>query len=741
MLEAATLLVLPAVQLTVMVGSKQNLSSHGVDADWALNNDEAVVQALMRSLGVEREQLRAEVIPADLAPTRRLQEESMQLPTVQKENVLLVMKLAVALPGVDAVELNAVADQIERSLKSADLSSFSTALKEEPLTRKATPTLPEIFVAVIGQPVISMTFALPAVAWLPAAWGSCDCVDSGLKSREVLCSAGLDALCAGAQKPPLVEPCDDECPFDVMCPMGKNGQMSCRSQVATLASGFAGAVVLWAMMCACWIRRTLRRRKETGSAYVDVLNKKVVWNLQKHHFWQEDDPVSGKKAHIIWNVDVEHAAELLQVARVPSATDVLQAPSTSGLELGNVIPAAETDLARTQSGMSSPSRAPSCSSMDKVGWVWPAYTDGDLVEYFSASHGQWLLATVHVIFKPGRPADPVYHLTVHFKQQEKHDVPLDLLRYPLCQGEMVQLFSKDDRSWTLARVTACRKWGESKMVYNVIIGDSADVVSDVPAERLRRTFCIGEHVEVFRGAQHGWVSSVVTDMHTKLCLDPQAATQEGLEGLSHTSCEKEAAYVCSEEATRQADDEAEEDLEACRVQPAVLSRKCSLDVAALTEAGPQRGSAWMAKCREEFLQVGSQSRFALLHSEVTHEASLKCKPWVLVSVADTRQTDVSPATQVGADATLVSSSVIRRVQELPCGTTTAQGDVSRCGPVTPALTRPGTPVLRGGPVTPAVTRPGTPVLRGGPVTPTTGSPVNGGYVVGWPVTPTVCTPR
>jgi len=227
-----------------------------------------------------------------------------------------------------------------------------------------------------------------------------------------------------------------------------------------------------------------------GAAYVPALDTKVSFF--------EATPSDGKK-HIRWSVD-EHQVQQLFGPKA-GHTEVV----STGIEETDGPKESQPSLSRSESFRALQQRR-FRSRPATAATVRPAYQDGELVEYYSTNNNKWTPAKLKV--KILRGGHIVYSAIVGFHTQKRLDVPLDVLRWPLQQDELVQVFSKlGGGTWLDGKVRQ-HKGCRSVALYDVQLVDGR-TLPDIPASRLRRRFCVGEVVEVYRGPNLGWMSSIV----------------------------------------------------------------------------------------------------------------------------------------------------------------------------------------------------------------------------------------
>jgi len=137
----------------------------------------------------------------------------------------------------------------------------------------------------------------------------------------------------------------------------------------------------------------------------------------------------------------------------------------------------------------------------------PAYDDGQDIEYFSATHQQWLNGIVHseAYSGGGQIAGATVLTTVSLCRggQIRENTGLDLLRSPLKPGELVEMISGGKR---LAATIAPDQLVPRPLMhgYRVVLDGTREVLDNVAPIDLKRRFPRGQSVEVYRGPHRGW---------------------------------------------------------------------------------------------------------------------------------------------------------------------------------------------------------------------------------------------
>eukprot|EP00747_Dinoflagellata_sp_TGD_P007749 gnl/TRDRNA2_/TRDRNA2_117381_c0_seq1.p1 gnl/TRDRNA2_/TRDRNA2_117381_c0~~gnl/TRDRNA2_/TRDRNA2_117381_c0_seq1.p1 ORF type:complete len:767 (+),score=89.15 gnl/TRDRNA2_/TRDRNA2_117381_c0_seq1:193-2301(+) len=175
--------------------------------------------------------------------------------------------------------------------------------------------------------------------------------------------------------------------------------------------------------------------------------------------------------------------------------------------------------------MSSPTlrqRTVTTSPHDRHIHAFPAYADGDEVEYYSRTHNRWLRAVVNVRLTD-QPLAAIYNVRV--RGQSRRECGLDVLRRPLCRGELVELYEPNsETNWVAAVV--CRSnnvgtWNEHKVRLvqssraefstSTNTSSKSTFFASVSSTNLRRRFPARSKVELYCGPRWGWLPGMVQD--------------------------------------------------------------------------------------------------------------------------------------------------------------------------------------------------------------------------------------
>ncbi|CAE7248024.1 SDAD1 [Symbiodinium sp. CCMP2456] len=195
-------------------------------------------------------------------------------------------------------------------------------------------------------------------------------------------------------------------------------------------------------------------------------------------------------------------------------------------------------IANPDDGQDSPKRIKSVSGN------WEMFEDGAHVEYWSATHAQWLQGYIDGpgVVTPADPNVPTYNLILKAKRsskQRREFVELSALRKPLREGQTVSVKLDGEDRWLPAVVIARQS---IPLGYRVLLvdgphdGESVTVLAD----RVRNRFPAGQRVAVYRGLHEGWrdgvvrgdaadgVPSVTVELDSKMELDGEV-----VESLQH----------------------------------------------------------------------------------------------------------------------------------------------------------------------------------------------------------------
>jgi len=144
----------------------------------------------------------------------------------------------------------------------------------------------------------------------------------------------------------------------------------------------------------------------------------------------------------------------------------------------------------------------------------PAYHHAEGVEYYSWTHRRWFTAMMELAKDSTESSkNIVYNVIVRAGNQAQHrrNVELNVLRRSLREGEEVEVYTKRRGRWVPAVMHGDqKKSAASGPGYCIqVLEEDKPVISNVPADLLRRRFEIGTIVKVYRGINHGWVLALV----------------------------------------------------------------------------------------------------------------------------------------------------------------------------------------------------------------------------------------
>jgi len=498
------------------------------DYEWAQQNKDVLVAAFARALGVDKAQIIIEISGSQ----RRLQ---FLQASEQHSSGAFRVKATVAL-GPESSKTNA--DEVLRSFiggNSSDASEgaqgFITALQDEFQERSMSGRegLSSMVVTATEAPRYIERFTLPVATWLVGTWSSCSraCGQSsskrGLSCFAVDVESGSCEQQAGPQ-PLSEEMCEDysSCPFEMMCPLGQgNKSFSCPAQSATVC----GLVALPFLICLLCVVRCVRRKlrpPQKGQRFIAPVNAAVSFNVIRPQVDAEGNPIEAAKVdqdveggedeghpsrtmfggplraegdaktRVVWNIDVEKVQEWFEAQR---AKDNLSEDADT--DAGHSISTGELSLC----GENTNDSTPEDSQLQPV--PLPAYVDGQIVEYYSNTNHQWTAGTVNVDVTTG---NVLLNVRVGHGAQVRPAVPLNCLR-PLFQGEaLVEVFGHRNGEVQCfpAVVTPGQARAATLTGYQVQVDGTGEVLSNIPAARLRSRFPASSKVEVYRGQVVGW---------------------------------------------------------------------------------------------------------------------------------------------------------------------------------------------------------------------------------------------
>jgi hypothetical protein len=224
------------------------------------------------------------------------------------------------------------------------------------------------------------------------------------------------------------------------------------------------------------------------------------------------------REHIIWDVDRDAVAVAPQAARAP---------------IPEVAPAEPTGTAKPEDNQTVEESAPLPAESDEtkaariqerlekwLGEVKPILPHQEVVEYFSSSNENWVLATLQITFQGIELLDTseaemsppseriIYSAVVARGGQTRKDCKIDCIRPQFRKGEPVDVFSQQ-RGWAAGTIKDDPPPSATSLGYRVYMAEMDMLLEKVPPVRLRRRFTNGSAVLVYRGADKGWLPAVV----------------------------------------------------------------------------------------------------------------------------------------------------------------------------------------------------------------------------------------
>lgn len=586
LLQGAQSRVARAVRIVLRLGSLS-----GISAAWARENHETLVCAVAGFLGVDASTVQVEIlssaeassangaagrrlasgpggrpqrqhvrvrgaagrrlllpplVSAPQKPTRRLQED-------QQEDVELLITLILE----EGAPLQSPTELMAKLLgsNSSDSSGGLAAALVAELERQGLTVPQGLTVGAIGEAVVIDGLVVPVVQWLAGNWGGCSGVcGEGVELRSVLCSMGSEVACSSTAsgagtRPQEQQACEAyiDCPFQLTCPLGPGGSLSCGAQ----AGLFAGVLVVVTCCCACLALRCLLRPKLKGKVTLEFQDKPAEYHiirpapanlptrgssvatlLSRHatlsrHSAEEQTSTDGK-THIIWDLDMPQVEQYFArqgtsitvgggAASGEGDAEELEQDDGESIDLrleGQLAKCIDSIMAgqhpalvgAAAEGSSSPSRARCAASPRNSSWgrsirsatalvVHTAYVDGDQVEYYSKTHQCWLLGTMSVAFPAMSSGAARYDVSIGSTGQPRRDVPLDLLRPPLQQDEPVEVWSRSRRRWVPATISGPQSASATTVGYHVLLSGASVPLANTPAARLRRLYRPGDAVQ------------------------------------------------------------------------------------------------------------------------------------------------------------------------------------------------------------------------------------------------------
>jgi len=147
----------------------------------------------------------------------------------------------------------------------------------------------------------------------------------------------------------------------------------------------------------------------------------------------------------------------------------------------------------------------------------PAYIDGQCVEYYSRTHGIWLLADIRVKLmgadEKGAQLWANYTVTMHNSRQRRPNVGLSCLRTVLVSGEPCEHYVTEQDRWVPGSVVRALHDG-AVPGYELELEEATEVPTIMANSVLvRRRYPAGAQAVVYRGLARGWVNAEVLEPH------------------------------------------------------------------------------------------------------------------------------------------------------------------------------------------------------------------------------------
>lgn len=280
------------------------------------------------------------------------------------------------------------------------------------------------------------------------------------------------------------------------------------------------AFVLTLLLCFCCARRIYWRSKpkDNGVAFIPAIDDFVSYQVRRPLDKlptllvtpdSEKSPREGEsaktnasplaKTHVVWDLDIEAIQQRLE----SRSTGASCSNDAIDLELG-MSGHTPGDSAHASSD---------ANSEERVAEIFPAYADGQSVEYFSHTHQQWMVGVVHVQSQGdgvhGTGATCIFNVRIHHRAQLRPDVALDSLRPSFKPGDLVEVYTRRYGGSCIPAVIAREQPTASTLVGYHVELEHEGMLKNIPAYRLRRRFPAGSRVEVYRGIAQGWCAARV----------------------------------------------------------------------------------------------------------------------------------------------------------------------------------------------------------------------------------------
>ncbi|CAE8583275.1 unnamed protein product [Polarella glacialis] len=263
----------------------------------------------------------------------------------------------------------------------------------------------------------------------------------------------------------------------------------------------------------------------------------VVWdvNLQNAQEW-----LAGKRGSVLgWSL--KKSADQSSMEECPPNNAAEECPPNNAAE--ECPPTNAAEELQTAAG---------CNATDDALAI-PAYADHQRVEYYSATHGVWLLGevTCEVVALKAPGSDlprqqALYTVTVHRTSQPRPQVGLDCMRQPLDCGEPVEVWLAEAEEWMPACCLRMEASSTAIRDYRIRMAGST-VERREPSAMLRRRFPPGSSVLVYRGLELGWVPAFVAPETVPVEKDEPAVPlwMEELRQMGDTGPQVERAFLKS----------------------------------------------------------------------------------------------------------------------------------------------------------------------------------------------------
>jgi hypothetical protein len=276
--------------------------------DWAVENEQAFADAVVRLLEVDESSVMIQIIPRSEvveegsgfilmeAGNRRLQASLSEnafgvrvLLLTEDDPSILSQSEAAAGANSSTILAPAFKEKLDRLIEGQSQSGNSSAessasplmvalrqkLVEEdqlvPLGLDSTTVQNEVTYETLDQ------YVVPKNKWVLGPWETCDTTcGEGTQSRTVVCPRSATGACTG-KEPPHIQPCSnyEACEFDPLCPMGP----PCEQQAAGTLGIFAA--IIFCCCLACFRRLQVMCRPPTqGQIHLED-NVKAKWMLRK----------------------------------------------------------------------------------------------------------------------------------------------------------------------------------------------------------------------------------------------------------------------------------------------------------------------------------------------------------------------------------------------------------------------------------------------------------------------------